>query len=131
MTLRQGRLQLGMIAGAAGLIAGLGILAMFAVTQSNKRSRETETLLYQLQANAQGLNANEWQAIASLKIDSELRESSEHLRREVVNNLQMIHALQDRKGFTDSVQPAVFTYLNVMDEEFALISNGLLDKAKE
>ena len=131
MTLRQGRLQLGMIAGAAALVAFLGILAMFALTQSNKRSRETETLLYQLQANAQGLNAHEWQAIASLNIDSELRESSEHLRREILNNLQMIHALQDRKGFADSVQPAVSTYLNAMDEEFALISNGLFDKAKE
>jgi diguanylate cyclase (GGDEF)-like protein len=131
MTLRQGRLQLGMIAGATVLVASVGIIAMFALTQSNKRSHETETLLYQLEANAQGLNADEWQAIASLKVDPELHERSERFRREILNDLQMIHALKDRKGFADSLQLAVSTYLSAMDEEFALVSNGLFDQAQE
>ena len=72
MTSTKGRLQLALIAGGVFLIASLGITAMFALSQSNKRSREKATFLYQLEANAQGLNANEWEAIASLKIDSEL-----------------------------------------------------------
>src|ERR1700733_14458871 len=131
MTSKQRRLQLGPIAGAAFLVALLGIIAMFAVSQSNKRSRETETLLYQLETNAQGLNANEWEAIASLKIDPELHESSEHFRREIVDDVETIHALHYRKGFSDSLQPAVSTYLIAMDEEFALVSNGQFDEAKE
>src|SRR3984957_16345642 len=131
MTWKQGRLQLGLIVGAAFIVALLGIIGMFAVSQSNRRTRETETLLYQLEANAQGLSANEWEAIASLKIDSELSESSDHFRREILNNVEEVHALHNRKGFGDSVQPAVFTYLSAMDEEFALVSNGQFEEAKE
>src|ERR1700685_2414637 len=131
MTWKQGRLQLGLIVGAAFIVALLGIIAMFAVSQSNRRSRETETLLYQLEANAQGLNAIEWEAIGSSKIDSELHESSEHFRNGILNNVETIHALHNRSGFSDSVQPAVSTYLIAMDEEFALVSNGQFDEAKE
>jgi diguanylate cyclase (GGDEF)-like protein len=131
MTWKQGRLQLGLIVGAAFIVALLGIIGMFAVSQSNRRTRETETLLYQLEANAQGLNATEWEAIGSSKIDSELHESSEHFRRGILNNVETIHALHNRRGFSDSVQPAVSTYLIAMDEEFALVSNGQFDEAKE
>jgi hypothetical protein len=92
------------------------MIGMFAVSQSNRRTREAETLLYQLEANARGLNANEWEAIGSLKIDSELHESSEHFRRGILNNVETIHALHNRRGFAESVEPAVFTYLNAMDE---------------
>src|ERR1700722_8964054 len=133
MTWKQGRLQLGLIVGAAFIVALLGIIGMFAVSQSNRRTRETETFLYQLEANAQGLNANEWEAIASLKIDSELSESSEHFHHEILNNVKKIHTFHNRRGFgfADNVQPAVSTYLIAMDEEFALVSNGQFDKAKE
>src|SRR3984885_670213 len=131
MTWKQGRLQLGLIVGAAFIVALLGIIGMFAVSQANRRTRETETLLYQLEANARGLNANEWEAIGSLKIDSELHESSKHFRRGILNNVETIHALHNRRGFSDSVQPAVSTYLIAMDEEFALVSNGQFDEAKE
>jgi predicted signal transduction protein with EAL and GGDEF domain len=131
MTSTKGRLQLALIAGGAFLIASLGITAMFALSQSSKRSREKATFLYQLEANAQGLNANEWEAIASLKIDPELHESSEHLRREILNDLQKINALQGREGFADNVQPTVSTYLSAMDEEFVLVSNGQFDRAQE
>src|SRR3984957_10174457 len=131
MTWKQGKLQFGLIVGAAFVVALLGTIGMFAISQSNRRTRETETLLYQLEANARGLNADEWEAIGSLKIDSELHESSEHFRREILNNVEEIHALHNRRGFADSVQPAVSMYLIVMDEEFALVSNGQFDEAKE
>jgi hypothetical protein len=122
---------LGLIAGAAFLIALVEIIAMFAVSQSTKRSRETEATLYQLQGSAQRLNANEWEAFANLKIDSNLYESSEQFRREILTDLQMIHALQGREGITDGVQRAVSTYLSATDGEFALVSNGQFDKARE
>lgn len=131
MTSRQGRFRLGIIAGAGCLITFLGIIAMFAVSQSNKRRHETETLLYQLEANAQGLGSNEWEAIANLKVDSDVRESSQQFRREILTQLQMIHASQDREGLVDKVQPAASTYLTDTDQEFALISNGHLDEARE
>src|SRR3984957_1613131 len=130
MTWKQGKLQFGLIVGAAFVVALLGIIGMFAVSQANRRTRETETVLYQLEANARGLNANEWEAIGSLKIDSELHESSEDFRREILNNVDEIHDLHNRRGFADSVEPAVFTYLNAMDEEFALVSKGQFGGAK-
>lgn len=124
------KIRLGMIAGAGCLITSLGIISMLSVNQSNKRTRETETLLYQLEANAQRLNANEWEVITRLKIDSELHESAEHLRREILNNVEQIQALHNREGFADSVQPAVFMYLSAMDEEFALVAKGQFTEAK-
>src|SRR3984957_13759964 len=130
MTWKQGKLQFGLIVGAAFVVALLGIIGMFAVSQANRRTRETETVLYQLEANARGLNANEWEAIGSLKIDSELHESSEDFRREILNNVDEIHDLHNRRGFADSVEPAVFTYLNAMDEEFALVAKGQFGEAK-
>ena len=65
---------MGLIVGAAILITVAGIVAMVAVNQANKRRHETETLLFELEANAQGLNANEWEAIASQKIDPDKSE---------------------------------------------------------
>jgi hypothetical protein len=120
-----------MIAGAGCFVTLLGIILMFLVSQSNKRRHETETLLYQLEANAQGLGSNEWEAIANLKVDSDVHESSEQFRREILNKLQMIHRFQDREGLVDKVQPAAYTYLSDMDQEFALISNGHLGEARE
>jgi hypothetical protein len=131
MTSIKGKRQLWQIAGAALLVSLFGIIAMFAVSQSNKRSCETETLLYQLEASAQELNANQWEAIATLRIDSELDESSVHFRGEILNDVRLIHPLQNREGLTDEVHSAVATYLSTMDEEFALVSKGQVDKAQE
>jgi predicted signal transduction protein with EAL and GGDEF domain len=131
MTSTRNKLQLGLIAGAALLITVLGIVAMVAVNQANKRRHETETLLYQLQSNAQGLNANEWEAIASLKIDPDVRESSGVFRREILNKVQVIHTMYDHDGVVDEVQPAASAYLSTMQREFAYISNGQLTEARE
>jgi predicted signal transduction protein with EAL and GGDEF domain len=131
MTSTRNKLQLGLIAGAALLITVLGIVAMVAVNQANKRRHETETLLYQLQSNAQGLNANEWEAIASLKIDPDVRESSGVFRREILNKVQIIHTMYDHDGVVDEVQPAASAYLSTMQREFAYISNGQLTEARE
>ncbi len=131
MTSINSRLQLRLIASAAVLITASGIVAMFALGESTKRSRETETLLYQLDADARGLNANEWEAIASLKIDSELRESVDHFRGAILHNLQMIDTLQGRKESEGNVQAAVFVYLTAMDQELALVSNGQVVEAQE
>src|ERR1700683_981073 len=98
MTSTQSRLRLGMIVGSGCLITFLGIISMFAVSQSNKRRQETEALLYQLEANAQGLGSNEWEAIASSKIDTDVRESSRQFRRDILTKLQRIDAFQDREG---------------------------------
>jgi predicted signal transduction protein with EAL and GGDEF domain len=131
MTLTRGRLQLGLIAGTAFLITVLGIIAMLALSQTNQRRLETETLLYQLEANAQGLGSNEWEAIAHLKVDSDVRDSSGHFQREILSELKRIHSFQDREGLVDQVQPAASRYLSDMEQEFALISNGHLDEARE
>ena len=131
MTSTRNKLQLGLIAGAALLITVLGIVAMVAVNQANKRRHETETLLYQLQSNAQGLNADEWEAIASLKIDPDVRESSGVFRREILNKVQIIHTMYHHDGVVDKVQPAASAYLSTMQREFAYISNGQLTEARE
>jgi predicted signal transduction protein with EAL and GGDEF domain len=131
MTSTRNKLQLGLIAGAALLITVLGIVAMVAVNQANKRRHETETLLYQLQSNAQGLNANEWEAIANLKIDPDVRESSGVFRREILNKVQIIHTMYDHDGVVDKVQPAASAYLSTMQQEFAYVSNGQLAEAQE
>src|SRR5476649_768804 len=110
MTSTRGRLQLALIAGAAFLIASLGIAAMFALNQSNKRSLKTATLLYQMEANAHALGSNEWEAIAQARIDSDVDLSSQQFRREILNKLKMIHAFQDREGLVDKVQPAASKY---------------------
>src|ERR1700733_2725318 len=124
------RLRLGMIAGAACLIVFLAIISMFAVSQSNKRRHETETQLYQLEADARGLASNEWEAIATLKVDSDHYEEAHQFRREILNRLQLIHASQAREGLVDQVQLAACTYLSDIDQEFALISNGDLDEVQ-
>jgi predicted signal transduction protein with EAL and GGDEF domain len=131
MTSTRGRLQLALIAGGAFLIASLGIAAMFALNQSNKRSHKTATLLYQLEANAHGLGSNEWEAIARARVDSDVHQSSEQFRRDILNKLTMIHAFHDREGLVDKVQPAASKYLSDMDQEFALISNGHIAEARE
>ena len=126
-----GRHRLGMIAGAACLIVFLAIISMFAVSRSNKRRHETETQLYQLDADARGLGSNEWEAIATLKVDSDHYEEAQQFRREILNRLRLIHASQDREGLVDQVQLAASTYLSDIDQEFALISNGYLDEARK
>ena len=120
-----------MIAGVGCLITFVGIVSMVAVSQSNKRRHETETLLYQLEANAQGLGSNEWEAIADSKINSDVGESTQQFRLEILTKLQMIDAFQGRHGLVDKVRPAASTYLSDMDQEFALISNGRLDEARK
>src|ERR1700722_12147069 len=129
MTSTQGRLRL--IAGAGCLITFMGIISMVAVSQSNKRRHGTETLLYQLEANARGLGSNEWEAIANLKIDSDNRESTRQFRAEILTKLQMIDAFQGGQGLVDKVRPAASTYLSDMDQEFALISNGRPGEARK
>jgi two-component system, sensor histidine kinase and response regulator len=131
MTLTPGRLRLGLIAGAAFLVAISGIIGLHIIGESNERKHETTTLLYQLEANARGLDANEWEAIASSKLDSELQESSEHFRRGILNDLRMIETLQYHEGLVDQVKPAASSYLGAMEEEFVLISAKKLDEARE
>jgi hypothetical protein len=122
---------MGLIVGAAILITVVGIVAMVAINQANKRRHETKTLLFQLEANAQGLNANEWEAIASQKIDPDVQESSGNFRREILNEAQIIHTMQDRDGRLDKVQPAASAYVSTMQQEFGFISNGQLHEARE
>jgi predicted signal transduction protein with EAL and GGDEF domain len=107
------------------------MISMVGLSQSNKRRHGTETLLYQLDANAQALGSNEWEAIADSNINSDVGETSQQFRREILTELQMIDAFQDREGLVDRVKPAASTYLSDMDEEFALISNGRLDDARK
>lgn len=127
----QHRIQLGLISGAAFLITVVGIIAMVGVNQANKRRHETETLLYQLQADAQGLNANEWEAIARLEIDPDVQESSENFRNEILKKAQIIHTMQERDGLVDQVQPAASAYISAMQQEFAYISHAQLAEARE
>jgi predicted signal transduction protein with EAL and GGDEF domain len=129
--LTQHRIQLGLISGAAFLITVVGIIAMVGVNQSNKRRHETEALLYQMQADAQGLNANEWESVARLEIDPDVQESSEKFRNEILKKAQIIHTMQDRNGLVDKVQPAASAYISAMQQEFAYISHAQLAEARE
>src|ERR1700733_11844098 len=94
MTSIRGRLQLGLIVSAAILITVMGIIVMFALSQANQRRHETETMLFQLEANAQGLNSNEWEAIASLRIDPDVHESSENFRPQILSKVQTVNWLR-------------------------------------
>src|SRR6266478_4945014 len=118
MTSTQGKVQLWLNVGAVFLVALLGIIAMIAVNQSTKRTRHTQALLYQLEANARGLNGDEWEAIATSGVDSHLRASMENSRLEILNDLQVIHALKGDGGLTDKVFPAGAAYLNAIEKEF-------------
>jgi signal transduction histidine kinase/CheY-like chemotaxis protein len=131
MTSLQDRLRLALIVGATFLIAISGIVGLYVISQSNERNYKTETSLYELAANAHGLDSNEWEGIARTKIAAELQESSERFRSEMLKALQVIHTLEGREELVDKVQPAAAAYLSAMDEEFALISRGQLDKARE
>jgi predicted signal transduction protein with EAL and GGDEF domain len=131
MTLTHSEVRLGLIAAAAFLITLLGITAMFELNRTNARRHETETLLYQLRANAQGLGSNEWEALANSRVDSDVHDTSERLRREILNELKMIHTSQDREGLVDKVQPAASRFLSDIEREFALISNAHLEEARE
>jgi predicted signal transduction protein with EAL and GGDEF domain len=127
----QGRLRLVMIACTGCLIIFLGIISIFAVNQSNKRNYETETLLYQVDADAQSLGSNEWEAIAGMKVDSDVHESWQRLRLEIINKLQMIQAVQNHEELVDRVEPVASIFLSDIDQEFALISNGHVNEARE
>jgi two-component system, sensor histidine kinase and response regulator len=131
MTSTQDKLRLMLIVGAALLVASSGGSGLYAIGKSNERNRATEILLFRLQANAQGLNSNEWEAIASSKIDSTLHASSEHFRLEVLNDLRMIETLQRGEGLVENLKSAASSYLGAMDEEFVLVSKGKLDEARE
>jgi predicted signal transduction protein with EAL and GGDEF domain len=120
-----------MIAGLGCMIIFLGIISIFAVSQSSRRRHATETLLYQLEANAHRLDSNEWEAIAHLTVNSDVHESSQRFRRDLVMELQTIHELHDREGLLNKVEPAAFAYLGDTDKEFALISNGRIGEARE
>jgi two-component system sensor histidine kinase/response regulator len=125
-----GRLRLQLMLGTALVVTVSGIIGLYAISKSNERNRVDETLLYELQANAQGLSSNEWEAIASTKVDSDLRTRSDSFRREILNDLQKIERLQGPDTSTDKVQSAASAYLSAMDQEFELISNGQLDEAR-
>src|SRR3984957_7043557 len=115
-----GKLRLGMIAGAGGLIILLGIIWIVFVSKSNKRRHETETVLYQLEASAQGLGSNALEAIAHSKVDSDVHATSQQFRRDILTELEMLHKFRDREGLVDKVRPAASTYLSDTDQEFAL-----------
>jgi diguanylate cyclase (GGDEF)-like protein len=127
----QGKIRLGFTIGAASLVALFGMIVMFADSESTRQSRKTEALLYQLQTNARGLNANEWEAIANLKIDPDLQASADHFRFEILSELEALRALQGRRGLTNRVEPAASLYLKAIQEEFSLVSKGQSDNARE
>jgi two-component system sensor histidine kinase/response regulator len=131
MTRTQGRLRLGLIVGAAFLVATSGGIGLYVIGESNERTRATEILLFRLQANAQALNSTEWEGIASSKIDSTLYASSQKFRREMLNDLQMIEKLQRSEGSVENLKSAASLYLDAMEEEFVLVSKGKLDEARE
>ena len=131
MTSTQGKPQLWLNVGAVFLLALLVIVAMIAVNESTKRTRHTQALLYELEANARGLNANEWEARATSKVDSDLRARINNFRLEILNDLEIIHKLKGDGRLTDKVHPAAAAYLGAMEQEFSLISNGHMAEARE
>jgi len=131
MTSTQSRLQLGLNVSVVSLVALLGIIAVVAVNKSTRRTRDTQALLYQLEVNARGIDADEWEAVATSKVDSDMRASSQQFRLEILNDLEMIRTLNGDEGLTGNVRPAADAYLADMEQEFALISNAQMDKARE
>lgn len=126
-----GRLRLQLIVVAAFLVAIAGIIVLYAISKSNERNRVNEIVLYQLQSNAHEMNSNEWEAIASGKVDSDLRAKAEFFRHEILNDLQTIRSIQGPEALTENVRSAASAYLSAIDQEFELISNGQLDEARE
>ena len=123
-----GRLRLQLIVVAAFLVAIAGIIVLYAISKSNERNRVNEIVLYQLQSNAHEMNSNEWEAIASGKVDSDLRAKAEFFRHEILNDLQTIRSIQGPEALTENVRSAASAYLSAIDQEFELISNGQLDE---
>ena len=131
MTSTQSRLQLGLNIGVVSLVALLGIIAMIAVNKSTRRTRDTQGLLYQLETNARGIEADKWKAMATSRVDSEAQANSKQFRIEILKDLEMIHTLKGDEGLTANVRPAVAAYLADVEQEFALISKAQMDKARE
>jgi two-component system sensor histidine kinase/response regulator len=120
-----------MILVAAVLVVFFGIAVLVVISQANKRSNQTEALLYRLRSNVLGLNASEWEAIANGKIDSDLDAKFRQFNRGVLNDLHMIQLLQDRESLMGQVKSAASGYLSAMNEEIELISEGRTDEARE
>ncbi len=120
-----------MILGAAGLVVFFGIAMLIVISKANRRSNQTETLLYRLRSNVLGLNASEWEAIASGKIDSDLDVKFRQFHLGVLNDLHMIQLLQNRESLMGQVQPASSGYLSAINEEIELISEGRIEEARE
>lgn len=127
----QNRIRLGLIVGATFLIAMTGIVGLYLINQSNERNHKIEASLYELAASARGLDSNEWEGIARSKIDFELHESSELFRSAILQALQALRTLQGREALLVKVQPSALAYLGATEEEFALISRGQIDEARE
>ena len=113
------------------LVAFSGIAVLLAISRANRRSNQTEALLYRLRSNALGLNASEWEGVASAKIDSDLDAKFQQFHRDMLSNMQMLQLLQNRKSLVDQVQPAASTYLSAMNDEFELLSDGRIEEARK
>src|ERR1700722_8327394 len=130
MTINE-RFRKWMILGAAVLVVFLGIMTLIFISQANRRSNQTEALLYRLRSNVLGLNASEWEAIASGKIDSDLDGKFRLFNGGVLNDLKMIQLLQNRERLMGQLQSAASGYLSAMNEEIELISGGRIEEARE
>ena len=125
------RLRKWMILGATILVVLFGIAGLIVISRANRRSNQTEELLYRLRSNVLGLNASEWEAIASGKVDSDLDAKFQQFHRGVLNDLQMIQLLHNRESLMGQVQSAGSGYLSAMNEELELITRGQTDEARE
>ncbi len=125
------RLRKWIILGTAILVVFFGIAVLIVISQANRRSTQTEALLYRLRSDALGLSASEWEAIASRKIDSNLDAKFRQFHGDVQNDLQKIQMLHNRESLLGQVQPAASSYLSATNDELELLSNGRSDEARE
>jgi signal transduction histidine kinase/CheY-like chemotaxis protein len=116
---------------AAVLVAFSGIALLLVISRDNRRSNQTEALLYRLRSNALGLTASEWEGIASTKVDSDLDAKFQQFHRDMLGDIQMLQLLQNRKSLVDQVQPAASTYLRAVNDEFELLSDGRIEEARK
>jgi two-component system, sensor histidine kinase and response regulator len=119
------------ILAGTGLVALLGVAGLILISQANRRSFLTESLLHRLRSSALGLNAAEWEAAADSKVDPDVRAKAALFRGEMLDGLRSIQFLHGNGGLTGEVQPAVSSYLAAMDDEFKLLSAGHLTEARE
>ena len=116
----------------AVIIVGIMELAMVSVFRFLElKSSRASTSLFQLQADANRMDALEWKAIALGRTDPELQTVMDKLRAEVRDNLAAFEHDNSSPAHVVAIGQACQEYLKAVDLEFSLLRLGALDEARQ